>query len=186
MTFIKKLDETPRFQPQIQPISTGPLQNTSAQEALTPEVQSASPMPVEAPQDTDNASIQSEKARTYTFSEEDLRFGSMTRTTALSNVQTPQAETEDPASLEAAAMLAAEGSQAFQAGDLESATLFYEASFEYDAKSAVLAYNLGVCYQKTGEEEKSSELFQTALALDPLNVELQQRILKQHIETRKF
>lgn len=121
-------------------------------------------------------------AATYNFAEKDVSFtASLNETSRIRAAQAVQAvslETEDPYALGAAQMLAEEGKAAFRAGDFETAALFYEAAREYDPKSAVLAYNLGCCYQECGDREKSLQMFETAIALDPLNLELKQRIEK--------
>ncbi|PIQ28686.1 hypothetical protein COW36_12055 [bacterium (Candidatus Blackallbacteria) CG17_big_fil_post_rev_8_21_14_2_50_48_46] len=159
-----------------QPASTTPASPAAPKEAVE-----SPPKTTEAASPQDTSSVNG--SRTYEFSEKDISFGAslgesskLKSVQAVQSVQTVSLESEDPAALGAAKMLADEGKEAYKAQDYETATLFFEAACEYDAKSPVLAYNLGCCYQQTGNMDKALELFETAKALDPLNLDLKHRI----------
>jgi tetratricopeptide (TPR) repeat protein len=130
---------------------------------------------------TDNITEVSDAgSRKFNFVEGDLSFGKRlsetNKTNATQKTREPILETDNPADLGAAKMLSEEGKMAYQEGDFATATLYFEAACDYDKKSPVLAYNLACTYQKTGDTEAAEKMFAVAKELDPLNLELSQRI----------
>lgn len=174
----------PPGQPQGPVNSYPPVQSSAVSQTtpITPEAGSKS-TPSQVPGGEDHASLNG--VPTYAFTEKDISFSpplqGSNRIHTTPTIQAIGSEGEDPYALGAAQMLSEAGKAAFQAGDFEAATLFYEAAWEYDRKSPVLAYNLGRCYQRCGDQDKAVQMFETAKALDPLNLELKQRIEKANI-----
>ncbi len=155
----------------VTPTSATPGSETAPE---TPAVQA--PAAPEAPL-ADTTDVSGAGSRVYAFAEKDISFGSrLTETGKTKATQAVTLETDDPAHLGAAKMLSEEGLAAYQDGDYEAATLFYEAACDYDKKSPVLAYNLACAYQKMGDDSSASEMFEVAKGLDPLNRDLAQRI----------
>ncbi len=164
------------------PASAIPASATPGSETAPEAPAVQAPATPEAPL-ADTTDVSGAGSRVYAFAEKDISFGSRLtetgKTKATQGTQAVQAvtlETDDPAHLGAAKMLSEEGLAAYQDGDYEAATLFYEAACDYDKKSPVLAYNLACAYQKMGDDSSASEMFEVAKGLDPLNRDLAQRI----------
>ena len=62
------------------------------------------------------------------------------------------------------------------AGENDSAVRMLEKMLEMDSENAVVHNDLGVCYHRLGNEEKSLEHYQTATKIDPSNVTFQKNL----------
>lgn len=170
MTFIKKFDESPRFQPQV-PLAAPQPQTTPA----SPAPAASSPEPSsEVAESLDMASVQNDNTRTYAFAEQDLRFGKTAKTAAVS--RTSSLETADPIKLGNAARSFQTGHLALEIGELDVALDCYQDAFNQDPESSAAAYYLGLCHHKRNEPEQAQAMFELARGLDPLDMNLKQRL----------
>jgi tetratricopeptide (TPR) repeat protein len=116
----------------------------------------------------------------------EVTFGNVRSVSATSAVSNPELETDDPQALGATIMLFQEGMAAYRSGDAEMGAFFFEEAYNCAIEAsgdrgparedARILYNWGCCLQETGQTDQAQQRFEEARAINPFDLELQQRI----------